>query len=80
MSLFLNRPYDIGTLPTTTAHTEPFDCAQDKLRPEGEVEAGVRLDTAPFDFAALRSGRAEKCPTASEEVYECSVVRFREGY
>ena len=33
--------------------------AQDRLRPQGEVEAGgLRLSLSSLDFAALRSGRA----------------------
>ena len=36
---------------------------------------GVRA--VAFDFAALRSGRTATGSTASEEVYESRVVRFR---
>ncbi len=60
------EPHDIGTLPTNTVHAE--------RSPKGEVEACEEPDAPPFDSAALRSGRAGKCPTVSEEVYECFVV------
>ena len=58
-----------------TAHAEPFDFAQDKLRPQVEVEACEELDLLPFDFPfdsasaplRIRSGRAGKGPLRVRE-------------
>jgi hypothetical protein len=62
------EPHDSSTLPTNTVHAE--------RSPKGEVEACGGGDLSPFDFAALRSGRAGEWLPVGEEVYQSSVVRF----
>jgi hypothetical protein len=49
---------DIDALAAKTVHAE--------RSPKGKVEACVRFDSSPFDFAPLRSGRAGKDPAMGE--------------
>jgi hypothetical protein len=57
---------ELGTLPPKSADAE--------RSPQGKGEAGAGFDSAPFDFAALRSGPAGKYLAVGEDVYESSVV------
>ena len=70
MKIVSIEPHDIDVLLTQPVHAAPFDFAQDKLRPEGEVEACGRLDLTPFDFASLRtSGIMSHCESESVRIF-----------
>src|SRR5262245_43647859 len=64
---------------TTLAHCIPTPFMLSVAR-RAKSKHAEGLDSPPFDFAALRSGRTGMDPTGGEKVYESSVVRFSHDF